>query len=208
MEAILSVYTWAYNPNWPVVCMDETSKQLIGEVRLPLPAAPGKPARYDYEYERHGVANLFMFFEPLGGWRQVKVTERRTKRDWALAIRELVDGPYRHTEGIVLVLDNLNTHTPAALYETFEPQEARRLLDRLEIHYTPKHGSWLNMAELELSILTTQCLDQRIPDAATLQRAVTAWEERRNARGACTSWRFTAEDARIKLRRLYPSIDA
>ncbi len=208
MEEILSVYTWAHNPKWPVVCMDETSKQLIGETRTPLPAAPGRTARYDYEYERHGVANLFMFFAPLGGWRHVKVTERRTKRDWADAVRDLVDVHFPHADGIVLVLDNLNTHTPAALYETFEPVEARRILDRLEIRYTPKHGSWLNMAELELAILTTQCLDRRIPDATTLQREVAAWQERRNARGACTYWRFTAEDARIKLRRLYPSIDA
>jgi hypothetical protein len=206
MEEILSVYTWAYDPKRPVICMDETSKQLIGETRLPLPAAPGRVARFDYEYERHGVANLFMFFEPLGGWRHVQVTARRTKRDWALAIRELVDVHYPHAEVIVLVLDNLNTHTPASLYETFEPEEARRLLERLEIRYTPKHGSWLNMAELELAILTEQCLDRRIPDTATLKREVAAWQEARNARGACTYWRFTAEDARIKLRRLYPSI--
>src|SRR5262249_8496458 len=152
MEEILSVYTWAHDPKWPVVCMDEASKQLMGEVRTPLPAAPGKPARYDAEYEQHAVANLFMFFEPLGGWRHVKVTERRTQRDGALAIRDLVDGPYREADGIGVVLDNLNPHPPAALDETFEPEEARRLLDRLELHDPPKHGRWLNMAELELSI--------------------------------------------------------
>jgi hypothetical protein len=206
MEEILSVYTWAFNPQWPVVCMDETSKQLIGETRTPRPTAPGQPARHDYEYERHGVANLFMFFAPLSGWRHVKVTERRTKRDWAAAVRELVDVHFPDAEGIVLVLDNLNTHTPAALYESFEPEEARRILERLDLRYTPKHGSWLNMAELELAILTTQCLDQRLPTVAALEREVTAWQAARNARGACTYWRFTAEDARIKLRRLYPSI--
>jgi transposase len=208
MEELLTVYTWAHNPKWPVVCMDESLKQLVGEVQTPLPVAPGQPARYDYEYERHGTANLFMFFEPLGGWRHVKVTERRTKRDWALAMRELVDVHYPHAERILVVLDNLNTHTPAALYETFEPEEARRLMDRLEFRYTPKHGSWLNMAEIELAVLANQCLDRRIADAETLKREVAAWEAARNARGACAYWRFTAEDARIKLRRLYPSIDA
>lgn len=207
MEDLLEVYTWAHNPKWPVVGLDETNKQLVGETRAPLPAAPGRPERYDYEYVRAGVANLFMFFEPLGGWRHVKVTERRTKIDWAHAVRELVDVHYPKARGVVLVVDNLNTHTPAALYEAFPPAEARRILARLEIHYTPKHGSWLNVAELELAILTNQCLDRRIPDAATLRREVEAWAAARNARGACTYWRFTTQDARLKLRRLYPSID-
>lgn len=208
MEELLEVYTWAYHPKRPVVGFDETTKQLVGETREPLPAAPGKPARYDYEYERHGVANLFMFFAPLGGWRHVKVTERRTKVDFAHAMRELVDVHFPKAEVVTVVLDNLNTHTPAALYEAFEPEEARRILSRLEFCYTPKHGSWLNVAELELAILTSQCLDRRIPDAAALEREVSAWEAARNERGACTFWRFTAKDARIKLRRLYPSIDA
>ena len=207
MEDLLEVYTWAYNPKWPVVGFDETTKQLVGETREPLAVLPGKPARFDYEYVRNGVANLLMFFEPLSGWRHVKVTERRTKVDFAHAMRELVDVHFPKAEGVVVILDNLNTHTPAALYEAFAPQEARRILSRLEFHYTPKHGSWLNVAELELAILTSQCLCRRIPDAETLQREVSAWETARNERGACTFWRFTTKDARIKLRRLYPSID-
>jgi transposase len=208
MEEILSVYTWALNPQWPVVCMDETSKQLIGETRTPLPTAPGQPARHDYEYERHGVANLFMCFAPLGGWRHVKVTERRTKRDWAEAVRDLVDVHCPHAEGIVLVLDNLHTHTPAALYETFEPEEARRIVERLDLRYTPKHGSWLNMAESELSILARQCLAQRIPDREQLRREVSAWQDERNQAETLMNWRFTTEDARICLARLYPSLEA
>src|SRR5262245_61821292 len=176
MEDLLEVYTRAHNPKRPVVGMDETNKQLIGETREPLPTRPGQPARYDYEYVRNGVANLFMFFAPLGGWRHVKVTERRTKIDWAHAVRELVDVHCPEAEVVVLVMDNLNTHTPASLYEAFAPEEARRILSRLEIHYTPKHGSWLNMAELELAILATQCLDRRLPDAETLAREIGAWE--------------------------------
>jgi transposase len=206
MEDVLAVYERPYDARFPQVCMDETSKQLVGETRTPLPAAPGQPARIDYEYERHGVRNLFLFVEPLRGWRQVAVTERRTKRDWALAIRELVDRHYPDAERIVLVLDNLNTHVGAALYETFPPAEARRLLDRLELHYTPPHGSWLNMAEIELSILARQCLDRRIPDADTLTDEVAAWVTERNGRQRRIDWRFTTADARIKLKRLYPSL--
>ncbi len=206
MEDVLDVYHRPYDPRFPQVCMDETSKQLVGETRTPVPAAPGRPARIDYEYERHGVRNLFLFVEPLGGWRHVQVTERRTKQDWAHAIQELVDVHYPKAERIVLVLDNLNTHVGSALYETFPPAEARRLLNRLEFHYTPPHGSWLNMAEIELSILARQCLDRRIPDHDTLVCEVAAWEAARNTRQSTIAWRFTAADARIKLTRLYPSL--
>jgi uncharacterized small protein (DUF1192 family) len=207
MEDVLSVYTRPYDPRYPSVCMDETSKQLVGDIRTPLPAAPGHTACYDYEYERHGVANLFMFFEPLRSWRRVTVTERRTKKDWAHCIRELVDLDFPDALRIGIVLDNLNTHVPAALYETFEPAEAKRIVDRLEFHYTPKHGSWLNMAEIELSVLSRQCLDQRIASQAALEQEVAAWQTQRNAKGATVDWRFTTEDARIKLKRLYPSIE-
>lgn len=186
--------------------MDELSKQLIGETRVPVPPAPGQPARIDYEYERLGVANLFLFFEPLAGWRHLEVTARRTKRDWACAIRDLVDVHYPHATKIRLVLDNLNTHVGGALYETFPPAEARRLLERLEIHYTPKHGSWLNMAESELSILSRQCLDRRIADPVVLRQEVAAWQARRNSAQATMDWRFTTDDARIKLAHLYPVI--
>ena len=206
MEDVLDVYHRPYDPRFPQVCMDETSKQLVGETRTPLPAAPGRPARIDYEYERHGVRNLFLFVEPLRGWRHVQVTERRTNQDWAHAIQDLVDVHYPKAERIVLVLDNLNTHVGSALYETFPPAEARRLLDRLEFHYTPPHGSWLNMAEIELSILARQCLDRRIPDHDLLVREVAAWEATRNTRQCTITWRFTTEDARIKLTRLYPSL--
>jgi DDE superfamily endonuclease len=205
MEDVLEVYTRPYDPKRPQICMDETSKQLIRETRAPLPATPGQPLRHDSEYERCGVCNLFLFFEPLTGWREVTVTARRTRTDWADAIRNLVDVHYPHAEKIVLVLDNLNTHTPGSLYEAFPPAEAKRLTDKLEIHYTPKHGSWLNMAEIELSILSRQCLDRRIDTAPELQAEATAWEERRNQKGATIDWRFTTADARIKLRRLYPS---
>jgi hypothetical protein len=186
--------------------MDETSKQLIGETRLPLPLQAGRPRRYDYEYTRKGVSNLFILFEPLAGRRQVKVTDRRTSRDWAELMRELVDEHYPQAEVITLVLDNLNTHTTASLYEAFAPEEARRIARRLEFHYTPKHGSWLNMAEIELSVLSQQCLDRRIPDKATLEREVAAWEVERNRVGATVDWRFTTDDARIKLKKLYPSM--
>ncbi len=207
MEDVLDVYHLPDDPRYPTVCFDETSKQLITEVRTPLPAAPGQPERYDYEYERNGVANLFLFFCPLRNWRHVKVTDRRTKVDYAHCMRELVDELLPHAARIRVVQDNLNTHTPVALYEVFPPAEAKRILDRLEFHYTPKHGSWLNMAEIELSVLSRQCLDRRIPDKQTLQQEATAWEESRNAKGASVNWRFTTEDARIKLKRLYPSID-
>ena len=205
MEDVLTVYHRPYDPRFPQVCMDETSKQLVGETRTPLPAAPGQPARIDYEYERHGVRNLFLFVEPLRGWRHVRVTERRTKQDWASAIQELVDVHYPAAERIILVLDNLNTHVGSALYEAFSPAEARRLLDRLELHYTPPHGSWLNMAEIELSVLARQCLDRRIPDEPLLVEEVADWVTDRNAQQTPITWRFTAADARIKLHRLYPS---
>ena len=204
MEDVLDLYTQPYDPAYPQVCMDELSKQLVGETRVPLPPAPGQVARADYEYVRCGVANLFIFFEPLGGWRQLTVTERRTKRDWAEAVRALVDVQYPDAIKIRLVLDNLNTHVGGSLYDAFPPAEARRILDRLELHYTPKHGSWLNMAESELSILARQCLDRRIADPATLAREVAAWARRRNRARTRMDWRFTTADARIKLTHLYP----
>jgi hypothetical protein len=207
MEEVLDLYTLPYDPHYPQVCFDETSKQLIGETRLPLPAEPGQPERYDYEYVRNGVANLFMFFAPLHNWRHIKVTEHRTKRDWAYCMRDLVDIHFPDAVKIRLVEDNLNTHDPVTLYEFFEPAEAKRILDRLEFHYTPKHGSWLNMAEIELSVLSGQCLDQRIPDLPGLEHEVAAWEADRNAAKATVNWRFTTADARIKLKRLYPSIE-
>jgi hypothetical protein len=206
MEDVLEVYTRPYDPKRPQVCLDETSKQLVAETRLPLPGAPGQPARYDYEYARCGVCNLFLCFEPLRGWRQVTVTAQRTRTAWAEVIRALVDEVYPDAERIVLVLDNLNTHTPGSLYAAFPPAEAKRLTDKLEIHYTPKHGSWLNMAEIELSILARQCLDRRIDNAPEVQAEAAAWERRRNARSTQMEWRFTSEDARLKLRRLYPSL--
>jgi len=208
MEDVLDLYHQPYDPHYPTVCFDETSKQLIIEVKIPVPSAPGQVARYDYEYERNGVRNLFMFFEPLRGWRHVKVTERRTKVDWAYCMKQLVDEFYPDAIRIRVVQDQLNTHNPAALYEVFEPKEAKRLLDRLEFHYTPKHGSWLDMAEIEFSVLSRQCLDQRIPDEPTLVRQVTAWEEDRNDNATKVNWRFTTQDARIKLRKLYPSYHA
>jgi DDE superfamily endonuclease len=207
MEDVLDLYTLPYDPRYPQVCFDETSKQLIGETRTPLPAEPGQPERYDYEYVRNGVANLFMFFAPLHNWRHVKATEHRTKQDWAYCMRDLVDVHFPDAIRIRLVEDNLNTHDPAALYEVFEPAEAKRILDRLEFHYTPKHGSWLNMAEIELSVLSGQCLDQRIPNLSYLEHEVAAWEADRNAAEATVNWRFTTADARIKLKRLYPSIE-
>jgi hypothetical protein len=207
MEDVLDLYTLPYDPRYPQVGFDETSKQLIGETRTPLPAEPGQPERYDYEYVRNGVANLFMFFAPLHNWRHVKVTEHRTKQDWAYCMRDLVDVHFPDAIQVRLVEDNLNTHDPAALYEVFEPAEAKRILDRLEFHYTPKHGSWLNMAEIELSVLSGQCLDQRIPDLSCLEHEVAVWEADRNAAEATVNWRFTTADARIKLKRLYPSIE-
>jgi transposase len=199
MEDVLEFYTRPYDERFPQVCLDEKSKQLVGEVREPLAASPGRPARQDYEYEREGRANLFIVSEPLAGWRHLSVTERRTKIDWAHCIKELVEIHYPKAERIVLVMDNLNTHTPAALYEAFVPAEARRIASKLEIHYTPKHGSWLNMAEIELSVLARQCLDRRIPDQETLTEEVGAWEAERNAEESSIDWRFTSADARIKL---------
>jgi hypothetical protein len=206
MEDVLAVYTRPYDPRRPQVCLDETSKQLVAETREPIPAAPGQPERVDYEYERQGTANLFMVFEPLAGQRRVTVTERRTAVDFAHVIQELVDVQYPQAEKILLVMDNLNTHKPASLYEAFAPAEARRLIERLEIHYTPKHGSWLNMAETELSVLVRQCLDRRMPDPTTLAQEVAAWQRQRNAATCRVDWQFTTRDARIKLKRLYPSI--
>ncbi len=186
--------------------MDESSKQQIQEVRQPIEAKKGKPERYDTEYERNGVSNLFMFFEPLTGWRRVEVTGQRRATDWAKQIQKLVDEDYSDAEKITVIMDNLNTHVGSSLYKAFEPQEARRILDKLEFHYTPKHGRWLNMAEIELSILSKQCLDRRIPDQATLKKEVRAWTEKRNECSTPMNWRFTTEDARIKLKRLYPTI--
>jgi transposase len=203
---VLDVYQRPDDPQRPQVCMDETSKQLVGEVAQPLPLEPGQPQRYDYEYERNGVANLFLFFEPLTGQRFVEVTAQRTKVDWAHAVRDLVDIHYPEAQRIILVMDNLNTHTLGALYEAFAPVEAKRIADRLEIHYTPKHGSWLNMAEIEFGVLGRQCLDQRIPDGDTLRAYVAHWQTKRNQRSIRVDWRFTTTDARIKLKRLYPSI--
>ncbi len=207
MEDVLEVYKRPYDPSRPVVCLDETSKQLIGEVATPVPAAPGQVAQYDYEYVRNGVANLFMIFEPLAGQRDVEVTDRRTKKDYAECLRKISDEIYPDAEVIVLVQDNLNTHSPASLYEAFKPTEAKRLADRFEVHYTPKHGSWLNMAEIELGILGRQCLSRRIDNIGDLRREVTAWKTDRNSAGTKANWQFTTADARIKLRRLYPSLD-
>jgi len=207
MEDVLEVYHRPYDPERPVVCLDETNKQLIGEVADPVPVSPGEPARYDYEYIRNGVANIFMMFEPLAGQREVEVTERRTRKDYAECLRQLSEEMYPEAEIIVLVQDNLNTHSPASLYEAFEPAEAKRLADRFEVHYTPKHGSWLNMAEIELSILGRQCLSRRIDNAADLRRETAAWQEVRNSAVAQINWQFRTEDARIKLRKLYPSME-
>ncbi len=205
LEDVLSVYKRPYDPRYPVVCFDETSKQLVQETQVPLPMESGQPERYDYEYERNGVRNLFMVVEPLAGWRHVTVTERRTKQDYAHQMKYLVDERYPDAEWVTVVQDQLNTHVPAALYETFEPHEAKRILDKLEFHYTPVHGSWLNMAETELSVLARQCLDRRIPDVEVLQREILAWEEHRNTQLRTIDWQFTTDDARIKLKRLYPS---
>lgn len=205
MEDTLDLYAEPYDPRYPHVCFDEVPYQLVAETRIPLPMQPGKPERYDYEYRRNGTCNLFVFFQPLAGWRQVKVTERRTKLDFAQCMKELVDVLFPEAEQIRVTLDNLNTHTPAALYEAFEAAEARRLVRKLEFRYTPKHGSWLNMAEIEISVLTGQCLDRYIPDVTTLKREVAAWQEEHNARQATIDWQFTTAKARDKLKRLYPS---
>ena len=206
MEDVLELYRLPYDPRYPVVCMDEASKQLIGEVRIPLPVAEGQPVRYDSEYERLGVCNQFMFVEPLRGWRKVFVRERRTMIDWAFCIREILDVHYPDTEKVRLVLDNLNTHTGASLYEAFSPTEARHLLSRLEIHYTLKHGSWLNMAEIEIGVMNGQCLDRRIPEQQIISEEVGAWKQQRNKDEAKIRWTFTVSDARIKLVKIYPSI--
>ncbi len=206
MEDVLDVYTRPYDPRRPQVCLDEISTQLLRDTRPALPVQPGQAARVDYEYERGGVANLVLFCEPLAGQRWADATERRTRVDWAPQIKELVDVRYPEAERLVLVMDTLNTHSPASLYEAFPPAEAKRMADNLAIHHTPKHGSWLNMAEIELSVLRRQCLDRRLPDFAALQAEVAAWQERRNADGRPIDWRFTTADARIKLRRLYPAV--
>jgi DDE superfamily endonuclease len=205
MEDVLEVYHRDFDPTRPVVCLDESSKQLVSETRQPVPAAPGRPERVDYEYERKGTANLFMVTEPMVGQRYVTVTERRTAVDFANVIRDLVDCRYPEAEKIVLVMDNLNTHKPAALYEAFAPEEARRLAEKLEIHYTPKHGSWLNIAEIELGILSRQCLDRRIDNIDSVRKDVRAWERGRNNACGTVDWQFTTADARKKLKRLYPS---
>jgi hypothetical protein len=206
MEDVLDVYARPYDPKRPQVCFDEKSVQLIAETRHPLPPKPGQPERFDYEYQRRGTRNLFIYFQPLMGWRHIEVTERRTKVDFAHCMRYLVDDLFPDAEVVVVVLDNLNTHSPAALYEAYEPKEAKRILDRLEFHYTPKHGSWLNMVEIELSVLSEQCLDDRIPDENSLRRRIAAWEAPRNEQGATVHWRFSTPDARAKLKRLYPDV--
>ena len=206
MENVLDVYKRPHNPSRPLVCLDETSKQLVEETRAPQPMQPGQPARHDYEYKRNGTANIFMLFAPLEGWRHAEVTERRTAVDYAKILRDLADIHFPKAEKIVLVQDNLNTHSPASLYEAFEPAEARRLVERFEWHYTPKHGSWLNLAESELAVLSGQCLDRRIPDAAKLTSEVAAWQVHRNTHNAKANWHFTSADARVKLKSLYPAI--
>ena len=206
MEDVLELYAKPYDPRRPTVTFDETSRQLIAETRAPVPARPGQPRRYDYEYQRNGTRNLFLVCEPQAGWRHIEVTRQRTMHDFAHQMRWLVDDRYPDAKVIRVVLDNLNTHRPAALDETFAPAEARRILKKLELHYTPKHASWLNMAEIELSMVSRQCLAGRIPDEDTLKRALTAYEKRRNAAHATIQWRFTVQKARRKLYRLYPSI--
>ena len=206
MEEVLDVYKRAYDPKKPLVCFDERPKQLISELRKPMPAKPGREARYDYEYRRNGVANIFMMFEPLVGKRHLKVTDRRTKKDWAYCMRQLVDELHPEAETIVLVMDNLNTHKKASLYEAFEPTEAKRVADKLEIHHTPKHGSWLNMAEIEMSVISRQCLSDRMDNMDRLNSEVLSWSQARNANESKVDWRFTTDDARIKLKKLYPTI--
>jgi hypothetical protein len=212
MEDVLEVYARPYDARFPQLCLDEAGKQLVGEVRPPLPARPrdgdkpGRVERYDCEYVRNGTANLFIAFEPLAGWRHVEVTDTRTRPDFAGFVRRVLDGRYREAKKVVLVMDQLNTHSAGSFYAAFDPAEARGLAERLEIHYTPKHGSWLNMAELELSALGRQCLGDRVEDKPTLAREVGAWEADRNRRKVKASWKFTAADARVKLKRLYPSI--
>jgi DDE superfamily endonuclease len=206
MEDVLEVYHRPFDEKRPQVCLDEASKQLVGEIVQPIPAQPGQPERFDYEYVRNGTANLFMISEPLAGWRHVMVTERRTAKDFAEVLRWLAEDVYKEAEKIVLVMDNLNTHKLASLYEAFEPERARRLAERFEVHHTPKHGSWLNVAEIELSVLSRQCLDRRIESTDELWKELEAWEVERNDRQVGVNWRFTTADARIKLKRLYPAV--
>ena len=208
MEQVLDVYKRPYNKDYPVVCMDESPKQLIKETKTPIPMKPGQEYRQDFEYERCGVSCIFMASEPLKGKRQVKVTHRRTKIDWAVFVKEIADNHYKDAIKITLVMDNLNTHKPSALYEAFSPEEAKRIWDRFDFVYTPKHGSWLNMAEIELNILMGQCLNRRIDNIKTMQQEVSAWETHRNNKDAKINWQFTCKDARIKLKKLYPSIHA
>jgi hypothetical protein len=207
MEDVLEVYTRPRDEKKPLVCMDETSKQQIMEVRAGIEMKPGQAAKFDAEYKRNGVSNLFMFFAPLEDWREVDVTDRRTKLDWALGMRDLSDVHFPEAERIVVVMDNLNTHSPSSFYEAFPPPEARRLVERFEFHYTPKHGSWLNMAEIELSVLGRQCLSRRIPNQEEMRRQTRAWVQERNKKKSTVNWRFTTQDARVKLARLYPSFD-
>jgi hypothetical protein len=208
MEDVLDVYARPYDPKRPVVCMDETNKQLLDDTREPLPMTPGQPARIDPEYQRQGVANLFLFFEPLAGQRHLRLTDRRTRHDWAAAMRELADVRYPEAESIVVVLDNLNTHSAASFYEAFPPHEAQRLAQRFEFHFTPKHGSWLNRAEIELSVLARQCLNRRIPDKPMLMAEVASWAQERNRKLVKVDWQFRTPDARIRLKHLYPKIYA
>ncbi len=205
MEKVLTLYHTPYNPKRPWVCFDESCKQLVKETREPIPPEPGQLERYDYQYERNGVANMFMFFEPLQSWRHVEVTDHRKAVDFAKMMKYLVDERYPEAEKIGIVLDQLNTHSPASLYKAFDPKEAKRIADKLEFYYTPKHGSWLNMAEIELSVLNRQCLNCRIPDQDTLKLEIAAWEQERNQNSHSVNWQFTTDDARIKLKRLYPS---
>jgi hypothetical protein len=206
MEDVLAIYELPYNQDYPLVCMDETCKQLIGDVQEPIPCAPGRPERVDHEYVRNGVAEIFLEVEPLTGKRHVEATKHRTKKDWAWWIKGMLDERYPNAIRVLLVLDNLNTHCLSSLYEVFKPKEARRLAERLEIHYTPKHGSWLNMAEIELSALSIQCLDRRIPDLETMQTQISLWEDNRNNRQSKINWHFSNANARIKLKHLYPKL--
>lgn len=207
MEKVLEVYKRPYDPCFPVVCMDESPKQLIGEVKTPIAAKPGSPVKYDYEYKRNGVCNIFMACEPLAGKRLVKVTEKKTKIDWAYFLEEIAEH-YPDAERVTLVMDNLNTHTPGSLYEAFQPAKAKQLWDRYDFVFTPKHGSWLNMAEIELNVITGQCLNRRIDNIEEVRKEAAAWQQYRNNKDSKVNWRFTTDDARIKLARLYPSIDA
>ena len=206
MEDVLAVYTRPHDPHCPLVCLDETSKQFLAETRVPIPMKPGRPARCDYEYERNGIANIFMMFAPLEGWRHVKVTDRHTAVDYAHVLKELADRHFANAKNIVLVQDNLNIHSKSSLYEAFPAVEARRLVERFEWHYTPKHGSWLDLAESELGVLSSQCLDRRIPNKESLIEEIAAWELDRNANHSMANWQFSTQNARIKLKHLYPSI--